>query len=282
MKKKQLILFTFLYSFIVFSQEKTIKGIVTDSLKNPIQYVNVGVLNKPLGTLTNASGEFILNVDSSMNLDTLKISCLGYKSKEMKVESLINNKSKIQISLANYIEKLDEVVITSGKLKMYNEGKEKTKTSASVIFANPNYVNQNLGSEIGRKFSLGTKKPSILTHFKFFIRENNFELVKFRINIYSINNNRPVKKLFGSNIIVDVNNKGKGWVNVDLTKYDIKTQEDIIVTVEWLEGSKDGSRLNLPIIIPSLGSTHYYKFGSQAKWQKYSNLSSSMILSYKQ
>ncbi|MNS09241.1 hypothetical protein D3C72_407200 [compost metagenome] len=282
MKKKQLILFTFLYSFIVFSQEKTIKGIVTDSLKNPIQYVNVGVLNKPLGTLTNASGEFILNVDSSMNLDTLKISCLGYKSKEMKVESLINNKSEIQISLANYIEKLDEVVITSGKLKMYNEGKEKTKTSASVIFANPNYVNQNLGSEIGRKFSLGTKKPSILTHFKFFIRENNFELVKFRINIYSINNNRPVKKLFGSNIIVDVNNKGKGWVNVDLTKYDIKTQEDIIVTVEWLEGSKDGSRLNLPIIIPSLGSTHYYKFGSQAKWQKYSNLSSSMILSYKQ
>lgn len=282
MKKKQLILFTFLCSFIVFSQEKTIKGIVTDSLKNPIQYVNVGVLNKPLGTLTNASGEFILNVDSSMNLDTLKISCLGYKSKEMKVESLINNKSEIQISLANYIEKLDEVVITSGKLKMYNEGKEKTKTSASVIFANPNYANQNLGSEIGRKFSLGTKKPSILTHFKFFIRENNFELVKFRINIYSINNNRPVKKLFGSNIIVDVNNKGKGWVNVDLTKYDIKTQEDIIVTVEWLEGSKDGSRLNLPIIIPSLGSTHYYKFGSQAKWQKYSNLSSSMILSYEQ
>lgn len=282
MKKKQLILFTFLYSFIVFSQEKTIKGIVTDSLKNPIQYVNVGVLNKPLGTLTNANGEFILNVDNSMNLDTLKISCLGYKSKEMKVESLINNKSKIQISLANYIENLDEVVITSSKLKMYNEGKEKTKTSASVIFANPNFVNQNLGSEIGRKFSLGTKKPSILTHFKFFIRENNFELVKFRINIYSINNNRPVKKLFGSNIIVDVNTKGKGWVNVDLTNYDIKTQEDVIVTVEWLEGSKDGNRLNLPIIIPSFGSTHYYKFGSQAKWQKYSNLSSSMILSYKQ
>lgn len=282
MKKKYLMLFTFLCSFIVFSQEKTIKGIVTDSLKNPIQYANVGILNKPLGTLTNANGEFILNVDNSMNLDTLKISCLGYKSKEMKVESLINNKSEIQISLANYIEKLNEVVITSRKLKMHTEGKEKTKTSASVIFANSNYANQNLGSEIGRKFSLGNKKPSVLMHFKFFIRENNFELVKFRINIYSINNNRPHKKLFGSNIIVDVNNKSKDWVNVDLTKYDIKTQEDVIVTVEWLEGSKDGNKLNLPIIIPSFGSTHYYKFGSQARWQKYSNLSSSMILSYKQ
>jgi hypothetical protein len=278
--KRILIFWTLILSAnFCFSQ---IKGVVTDSLKNPIQYVNVGVLNKPLGTLTNANGEFILNIDDSMHLDTLKISCLGYKSKEMKIDGLIDTKSKIQISLANYMEKLEEVVITSSKLKMYSEGKEKTKTSASVIFANPNYVNQNLGSEIGRKFSLGNKKPSVLKDFKFFIRENNFDEVKFRINIYSINNNRPEKKLFGSNIIVDVNNKGKDWVNVDLSEYDIKIQEDVIVTVEWLEGSKEGTRLNLPMIIPSFGSTHYYKFGSQAKWQKFSAISSAMVLSYKQ
>jgi hypothetical protein len=278
--KRILIFWTLILSAnFCFSQ---IKGVVTDSLKNPIQYVNVGVLNKPLGTLTNANGEFILNIDSSMNLDTLKISCLGYKSKELKVEDILKTKSKIQISLANYMEKLHEVVITSSKLKMYNEGKDKTKTKGAVIFANPNHSNRNLGSEIGRKFSLGTKKPSVLTHFKFFIRENNFDAVKFRINIYSIYNNKPDKKLFASNIIVDVNNKGKDWVNVDLTEYDIKTQEDVIVTVEWLEGSKEGSRLNLPVIIPSFGSTHYYKFGSQAKWQKFSAISSAMILSYKQ
>jgi hypothetical protein len=280
MMKRILIFWTLILSAnFCFSQ---ITGVVTDSLKNPIQYVNVGVLNKPLGTLTNSNGEFVLNIDSSMNLDTLKISCLGYKSKEMKIEGLINTKSKIQISLENYMEKLDEVVITSSKLKMYSEGKDKTKTSASVIFANSNHTNRNLGSEIGRKFSLGTKKPSVLTHFKFFIRENNFDAVKFRINIYSINNNRPDKKLFGSNIIVDVNNKGKDWVNVDLSEYDIKVQEDIIVTIEWLEGSKEGSKLNLPIIIPSFGSTHYYKFGSQAQWKKFSNISSAMVLSYKQ
>jgi hypothetical protein len=278
--KRILIFWTLILSAnFCFSQ---IRGVVTDSLKNPIQYVNVGVLNKPLGTLTNSNGEFVLNIDSSMNLDTLKISCLGYKSKEMKIEGLINTKSKIQISLENYMEKLEVVVITSSKLKMYTEGKDKTKTKRAVIFANPNHTNRNLGSEIGRKFSLGTKKPSVLTHFKFFIRENNFDAVKFRINVYSINNNRPDKKLFGSNIIVDVNNKGKDWVNVDLSEYDIKVQEDIIVTIEWLEGSKEGSKLNLPIIIPSFGSTHYYKFGSQAQWKKFSNISSAMVLSYKQ
>jgi hypothetical protein len=282
MKKKHLIVFAFIYSVYGFSQEKNITGIVTDSLKKPIQYVNVGVLNKPLGTLTNSNGEFTFNIEDSMRLDTLKISCLGYKSKEVKIEGLINNKSKVQISLENYMEKLDEVEITSSKLKMYSEGKDKAKTSRYVVFANPKHTNRNLGSEIGRKFSLGTKKPSVLTHFKFYIRENNFDVVKFRINIYSIHNNRPDKKLFAPNIIVDVNNKGKDWVNVDLTEYDIKAQEDVIVTVEWLEGSKEGSRLNLPIIIPSFGSIHYYKFGSQAKWQKYSNISSAMILLYKQ
>ena len=45
------IIFTILaiaVSIISFSQERQIKGIITDSLNNPIQYVNIGVLNKPI------------------------------------------------------------------------------------------------------------------------------------------------------------------------------------------------------------------------------------------
>lgn len=55
-----------------------------------------------------------------------------------------------------------------------------------VLFATQNQKHLNLGSEIGRKFTLGTRKSSLLKQFKFFVKENNFYLVKFKINILSL------------------------------------------------------------------------------------------------
>lgn len=212
-------------------------------------------------------------------MDTLKISCLGFKTKTIILKNVSN---KINVSLDNNIENLNEVIINKTDLKTYTEGKQKTDTKHEVFFANPNYNNLNLGTEIGKKFSLGTKKASILTSFKFFIKDNNFDMVKFRINCYTIKNNNPDKKINKSNIIVQLDKKLTGWVNVDLSTFEISTQEDIVITVEWIEHSKNGNKLNLPIIIPSFSSTHYYKLGSQGNWQKYRNISSSMILTYKQ
>lgn len=272
----------FFFLTTTYSQVNIISGTITDSLKNPIKYANVGVLNKPIGTVTNDKGEFSFSSENIIEMDTLKISCLGFKSKEIILKNLSNRTDNTNVSLDNYIENLNEVVINKMNLKIYAEGKQKIDTKHEVIFANPNYKNLNLGTEIGKKFSLGTKKPSILTEFKFFIKENNFDMVKFRINCYTIKNNKPDKKINKSNIIVQVDKKLTDWVNVDLSTFEISIQEDIIITIEWIEHSKDGNKLNLPIIIPSFGSTHYYKFGSQGNWQKYGGISSSMVLTYKQ
>ncbi|ESU25208.1 hypothetical protein FEDK69T_01770 [Flavobacterium enshiense DK69] len=280
MKKLFLTFLMLFFSFSVFSQEKLIKGIIIDSLNKPIQYANIGILNKPIGTVSNQNGEYFLNIDNAVNSDTLKISCLGFKSVEKTINNILN--SNYNVTLENHIEKLEEIVIKSDNLKTYTEGKDKTNTKKQVFFAIKNQKNLNLGSEIGRKFTLGSKKPSLLKEFKFFIKENNFETVKFRINFYTIVDNKPSKKINKTNIIVGVDNKTKGWINVDLTDYEIKTQEDIIVAVEWIECSKIGDKLSLPIIIPSFSSTHYYKFGTQAKWEKYGSISSSMMLTYKQ
>jgi len=145
-----------------------------------------------------------------------------------------------------------------------------------------NMKNLNLGSEIGRKFSLGTKKPSLLKEVKFFLKENNFESVLFRVNFYTIENNKPSKKINNTNILISADNYLTGWITVDLTDYGIKTQEDIIVTVEWIKASEKGDKLSLPILIPSFSSTHYYKYGTHAKWKKYENISTAVLLTYKQ
>lgn len=281
LKFRLTILFICSFNFI-YTQSITITGKVTDSLNIPLQYVNIGVINKYVGTVTNDKGIFKLNIEKSMVNDTLRISSLGYETKDLLIKNTISN-SKINVVLNNHTEVLEEIILSSNKnSKLYIKGKKKSKSKNEVFFSIPKAKNQNLGAEIGRKFSIGSKKASQLKEFKFFIKNNNFEKIKFRVNIYSIYNKYPSKNLNKQNIYVDVINKSTGWIIVNLADYDIRIKENIIITVEWIEGSKGGNKLSLPMLIPSFSSVHYYKYGSQSKWKKYKMISTPMILEFKQ
>lgn len=285
MKKIIQILICIHIGFISYaqSQEFKIKGVLIDSLNNPIKYANIGVLRTSLGTVTNENGEFIINLSKKQFSDTLKFSCLGYKSKKILVNDLLNQNSSIKkIYLKEHSELLEEIILTAQKRDTYTKGKEKIKTRTRVNFAISNKNNLNLGAEIGRKFMLGSKRASLIENLKFYLLNNNFKAVKFRINIYGIHKNKPFKKLNDSNLIIDVNDSFTGWVNIDLSTYGIKVQQNIIISVEWISSSGDGNALHVPIIIPSFNSTHYYKFGSQAKWKTFSAMSIPMVLTYKQ
>ncbi|MCF6307417.1 MAG: carboxypeptidase-like regulatory domain-containing protein [Flavobacteriaceae bacterium] len=280
MKKQTLKTVLLLFTFInVYSQDIIISGIVKDSFGSPLQYVNVGILNKPIGTVTNHEGDFSLIIDESILLDTLKISRLGYKT-----ETVILNESKniFEITLFEKIETLEEVHLSSKKLKQYEKGKDKENTKLQVLFSNTYQKNSNLGTEIGRKFKLGDKNPSVLKSFKFYIKENDYKFSKFRINIYSLKKGLPFKRLNLAEIFTSVQDSYTGWVIVDLDPSNIIVQQDIIISVEWVEKSDEGKFLNMPMIAPSIGSTHYYKSGSQNKWGKMGGLSSSLLLTYEQ
>jgi len=86
----------------------------------------------------------------------------------------------------------------------------------------------------------------------------------------------PDKHLTDQDIIVLVDEKKTGWIEVDLSAYDIFTKSDFIATIQWIDFSTDGKRLAMPIRFPVFGKKHYYKFGSQAKWKRYKNMSISM------
>jgi hypothetical protein len=281
--KKLLILILVQFSInLSLAQDIEINGYVTDTLNNPLGYANIGVLNKPIGTVSNLEGKFTLTIDKKHLNDTLRISNLGFSQKDFIINQIIKKEGVFKIQLIEYFEELDEVVIKPKNLKSFKDGKTKVKTKHQVIFANPDLPNINLGTEIGKKFKLGNKKKSYLTSFKFYIKDNNFEFVKFRINVYNIINNKPQKRLNQNNIFTSAKDSYTGWLEIDLSEYDLSVKENIIITVEWIEHSEKGDKLNLPIIIPSFGSKHYYKFGAQNSWQKYSNISSSMELTYEQ
>jgi len=219
MKKQTLIPLLLLFTIInAFSQEITISGIVKDSVGKPMQYVNIGILNKPIGTVSDYEGHFYLSFDKSKSLDTLKISRLGYKAKIIVLKKV---KNEIEITLLEKVEVLDEIQLSSKKMKIFEKGKLKTDTKQHVIFSQPNAKHANLGTEIGRKFKVGDKKPSILKSFKFYIKENDYKFSKFRINIYSLKKGLPYKRLCLKDIYTSVQDSYSGWVIINLESYDV-------------------------------------------------------------
>ncbi|AUC83798.1 SusC/RagA family TonB-linked outer membrane protein [Polaribacter sp. ALD11] len=99
-----LVFFTTSFS-VLFSQNITVSGNVTDELNNGLPGVAVQVKGTKKGTFTDFKGNYNLTVEKG---EKLIFSFMGYKSRE-----IIADKIKINITLTESETALDEIVITA-------------------------------------------------------------------------------------------------------------------------------------------------------------------------
>src|SRR5690606_8561077 len=92
--------------------ERTISGRVTEGAgKEGLVGVNILIKGTSRGTVTDATGKYVLRVDSEK--DTLVFSFLGFISQEMAV----GNRTVIDIALTVDQRQLNEVVVTALGIK---------------------------------------------------------------------------------------------------------------------------------------------------------------------
>ena len=245
-----------------------------------LPYVNIGILGTSSGTVTDIMGHYELHVsDGILEESIIRISSIGYKSKDYTLASLrLLVDGIIKLEKASYTLNAIEVKPELEKIK--EVGHDKVITKKSTNFAITKKPGQNLGAAIGRRFNIG-RKTSLLSKFSFYVSANNFDTIKFRVLVYSINKNRPDHVLNKSDIIIEIADHKRGWIDIDLSGYQIYASQNVIVVVEWVGHSEEGSVLQLPITIPTMG-THFYKYGSQDKWRRFRGMSSAMILTVNQ
>ncbi len=278
MKKEYLFLIT-IFCFLTLSVQSqsttNISGLIQGPKGQPISYVNVGIVGTSTGTVSKEDGSYNLFFKNNTHEnDTVRFSIIGYKSQSFLIEEL---KDQQTIILEEGIVELSEVVVRPNRTNQKTVGRSKTNGGRNVNFSIAKKPRQNLGAEIGKKFKV-KNTPTQIESLAFYIRPNNFSATKFRISFYSIKKNMPDKHLTSQDIIVSVDDQKTGWIEVDLSDYDIFTKNDFIATVQWIDSSADGKKLGMPIRFPVFGKKHYYKFGSQAKWKRYKNMSISMTV----
>ena len=269
-----LLLFSGLALPQIVSGQETISGMVRTKNNIALSYANIGILGTSTGTVSDDEGNFTLYLSAQVSAkDTLRISRIGYKSQSFALTEL---KNKLEVTLEEEVFELEEVIVKPKFSNTKVAGRTKVRGKMQVNFSISKKPRQNLGSEIGKKFKIRKRKTTQVEKLRFYIKSNNFSSAKFRIQFYSVKKGKPHKLLSDRDIIVNVNDKKTGWVEVDLTEYEILTNKHFIATLQWIDASSDGTNLAMPINLPVFGSHHYYKFGAQAKWKHFRNMSATM------
>ncbi|MFW6257302.1 MAG: carboxypeptidase-like regulatory domain-containing protein [Prolixibacteraceae bacterium] len=104
--------------------------IIDEKKENPIIYASVSVFNKPIGTITNTDGEFLLKLHPGYMQDTLVISCMGYAQIIMPAYELLD---RDLITMKPVSVRIREVKVTSTSpeqlLKKIRENMDKNYAS---------------------------------------------------------------------------------------------------------------------------------------------------------
>ncbi|WP_034044758.1 TonB-dependent receptor [Wocania ichthyoenteri] len=123
MKNLLPILTLFLITHLVFAQNGTILGTVTDNNKTPLLGVNVYLKNTSKGTQTNENGDFeISNLENGNYV--LSVSYLGFKTREVTISITNNQNIKLEtITLYEGNEILSEVIVKGERRNKFSRKK---------------------------------------------------------------------------------------------------------------------------------------------------------------
>jgi hypothetical protein len=237
------------------AKAQVIEGTVNDAKTNEkLQYVNIGLIGKATGTVTDNNGYFKLTLNNN-SADSLRISMIGYIPKTFLVSNFISNKT---ISLSPDNRQLKEVKVYSRKPKQSILGNTTQSKTTDVGF-----TSSLLGNEIGAIIRI-KRAPTHLKQFNASLAHPASDSVKLRLNFYSVKNGKPDTILQHQNIFVTVK-KDDEKITVDLEPYHIYVEDKFFVSLEAIE-NRNGPGIMFSASV--LSGNIISRETSQANWEK--------------
>ncbi len=252
---KLLILFLLLSSNTIFGQ--VIKGTLLNAGNHkPIEFANIGIVGKNIGTVSDLHGNFSLKVNADNNNDTVLISVIGYESLSLKISDLKRHSSnELFLKEKNYT--LNEVVIKPNLFKQKILGVT-AKSDRLVV----GFQDNKLGYELGIKMKV--KKTALLKIVNINIANCSYDTIFYRLNIYKVHKKNTFENILQEPIYLKMSKElVKGQVQIDLQSKNIVVQGDFLITLEHIKDLGSG---NLNFCAGLRGKT-YYRKTSQGNWE---------------
>ena len=240
---------------LTFSQ--TQKGrVLSSETKSGIGFVNVGIINKNIGTVTDINGDFSIPLDADYDNDSIRFSMIGYESKTFLVSHFKEN-SQNPIYLTPRSYSLQEVKVTYHKAKKIRLGSPVTSDELRSGFAY-----NDLGSELGIKIHV--KGQVKLTDLNLNVAICTYDSVTYRLNIYQSANQTEYKNILTRPVYISfTKDKINNVLIFDLSKYSIIIEGNVLITLELYKNLGQGRLL---FRTEFFTGTTYHKKTSEGSW----------------
>jgi len=213
--------------------QSSITGQVFDSeTMESLPYVNIGIQDSKLGTVSDVDGYFMMKSLSSE--DILVVSYIGYETQKLATTGM---EDTVQILLKPIPYMIDEVKIISSSFgdELLLGVRNENGRGNSIGFGNA-----QLGTELGALIHI--EKETFVKSANFVLNHAKGDSLLLRINMYDYTDGTIGEKILRQNIFVK-DKQRKGTYTINLEKYEILLYNDILLSVEWLrdfdeEGNK--------------------------------------------
>lgn len=239
-----------------------------------LPYASIGLTGHPAGTMTNLQGEFNLSLQEEHLNGSLRFSIVGYQPREIKVRVLLEqqaNQGRLSIRLSAQPKGLAEVRVKAGNKRYRSQqvGSQIGKlTPFRHTFDTYTYASDQVkGPELGVKI-LARKYPAYLERVHFCLSGTGADITRVRLKLYSLRGNLPHAEILPQVIQLDVPPKYTGWIETDLSRYNLRLEEDFVVALEWLQEENETEKSWLASgMVFSPPQPDYYKPANQDQWK---------------
>ena len=168
-KRLLIIILLVVASNISFSQSNnaTLRGIIQDQDGQPLDMVNIGLQDYPLGTSSNRDGKFLLRVPAGRDI-VIVFSSLGYTTVVDTVNLIPDGNMNLEVTMPAADMQIAEVVVT-----------EQRRNNGSVIRIDPRFLNIIPDAATGGVEALIKTLPGVSTNnelsSQYTVRGGNFD-----------------------------------------------------------------------------------------------------------
>ncbi len=216
-------------------------------LKNPgnkpIAFANIGIINSPVGTISNEDGSFSLRIPEKYSKDSILFSALGFQRKSFSVDYFTTNQTPViylseEATLLNSVMVLGKPTIKS-KATLGNR-----KFDSGSIYTDSVAAGAAMALLIENKYPAYNPElvpPYYIKRARLRIAKNTMDDFKIRVRIleHDTVSGLPGNDLFHENKII-ISSINKGWIEFDLERYNIRIErKSFFIAFEWLVDKED-------------------------------------------
>lgn len=245
----------------IFSQTQIIGKVIDANDKSPLAYVNIGIKEKNIGTISKEDGFFSIDIPSDYQSGSLTFSIVGYNESTLPIRDL---KGNVVIQLKEKPTQLDEVVVTGEKLV---EKKYGIKRRGAIHFTDGIFKKDD-SFEIGQVIRLGNSLAQI-TSLNLHFNSSRPDSANFRINFYRYDSdeNIPKERIIEKSIL-QRHPVNEGWLKFDLSNYNILIKGDVLMSLEFIpEADNDIKQIFYEVKLGG-SSKSFFRKTSLGQWTR--------------